>query len=65
MDLLIRLREWGRRGGDGVSDPDPAAINFSPSCKQTRSRGLGTQAFMSSLEICPRSSAGKIPKEQM
>jgi hypothetical protein len=24
MDLLIRLREWDRRGGRPVSDPDPA-----------------------------------------
>ena len=24
MDLLTRLREWGRRGGDLSSDPDPA-----------------------------------------
>jgi hypothetical protein len=24
MDLLIRLKEWGRRRGRPVSDPDPA-----------------------------------------
>ena len=24
MDLLIRLREWGRRRGRPISDPDPA-----------------------------------------
>ena len=51
MDLLIRLREWGRRGGDLTATPTLPTASGSPSvaADQIQRRGARVVSIKSRL----------------
>ena len=63
MDLLIRLREWGRRRGRPISDPDPADLCWKRSAadliQRATSRAGSSRFWMSVKKATTQGRCGQ------
>ena len=61
MDLLIRLREWGRRWGHASDDPPPTALGFAGAADVNQRGADGLVAMNADCEAGPPEASLKTP----